>query len=600
MKENNSAIKELAENLTPKEIRLVQIADELFHLEEEEGKSKGEKEQIKLKEKINELKKEREGLLGKKGDNNKIEEKDSIYEAQRTKIEKRRQDELGCGRTYYFKKDDYGLIRNFINKDKRLKQTFNLPDEAIDKIDVAKSGKEEAQILEEYNPGYYFTNSSYGVHTIPDITNDAFESLNIKYPTTEEINAKYDKELTELDRKFNKNKDGKKEETPVDDKSEGVKNEGKEGILINPEEGKDKNIKEEKNANKEGSVGEDSEESESDGFEEDLTEKDEEILNQLLKTIEKTGKRIKEIGEEMERRKNQEEKATETNENNQEKKPQIPIATEVFNEKRSIKDSSDKEITIGDIVVTNGRDCKVVGFYEQKIEPRYIKPGGKEYNLYAELAEINKGEINFNSRSVVLDGEVTLKEKWQPKYNNGEVIKINDIVMADVEKSLFEIYNKKLKVIGFNLDGFVSVEVLEDGSRRSVNPSVMKTLDKEELQENALEKPKIFYAEAPSEEDGSFNIERTSEWRIPDISVFKFTQTSPDTAEFELIDDPNVRQRAIKLYYTLLKPVVENGVGYDQHATAMTLKISKGTMKKKENKWVPVDKLVIKEMGHWK
>ena len=115
--------------------------------------------------------------------------------------------------------------------------------------------------------------------------------------------------------------------------------------------------------------------------------------------------------------------------------------------------------------------------------------------------------------------------------------------------------------------------------------------------ENTLEKPKTFYAQSPSEEDGSFNT--TTDDLITDVSVFKFTQTGPDTAEFELIDNPDVIQRAITLYYRLLKPVTENKAGYDQNATPTDLifEKDKGTVRKEGDKWILVDKLIIKKMG---
>jgi len=170
---------------------------------------------------------------------------------------------------------------------------------------------------------------------------------------------------------------------------------------------------------------------------------------------------------------------------NSQEKSGIPIATEVFNEKRSIKDISGKEITVGDIVTSqSNQDWLVRGFIEEKIAERYLKPGQKDFVLYAELAEYDNGEVNFNLQNNVRDGECTLKEKWQPKYGNGEIIKIGDIVKANVEKFNFEIYNKKLKVIGFNLNGFVSVEVLGGDSGRAVHPSLLERAEEQTGPEN--------------------------------------------------------------------------------------------------------------------
>src|SRR3989344_4006737 len=170
---------------------------------------------------------------------------------------------------------------------------------------------------------------------------------------------------------------------------------------------------------------------------------------------------------------------------NSQEKSGIPIATEVFNEKRSIKDISGKEITVGDIVTSqSNQDWLVRGFIEEKIAERYLKRGQKDFVLYAELAEYDNGEVNFNLQNNVRDGECTLKEKWQPKYGNGEIIKIGDIVKANVEKFNFEIYNKKLKVIGFNLNGFVSVEVLGGDSGRAVHPSLLERAEEQTGPEN--------------------------------------------------------------------------------------------------------------------
>src|SRR3989338_6046638 len=253
-------------------------------------------------------------------------------------------------------------------------------------------------------------------------------------------------------------------------------------------------------------------ESEKEKLKIDWTTEDEKTLNNLLvvvenenKTIENAKKRMTEIDAEIERVKKEEEQAVisepedkeskkeevegdkfQTNpiQNSQEKSG-IPIATEVFNEKRSIKDISGKEITIGDIVTSqSNQDWLVRGFIEEKIAERYLKPGQKDFVLYAELAEYDNGEVNFNLQNNVRDGECTLKEKWQPKYGNGEIIKIGDIVKANVEKFNFEIYNKKLKVIGFNLNGFVSVEVLGGDSGRAVHPSLLERAEEQTGPEN--------------------------------------------------------------------------------------------------------------------
>lgn len=240
--------------------------------------------------------------------------------------------------------------------------------------------------------------------------------------------------------------------------------------------------------------------------EESWTEEDEKTLNNLLASIESAKNRLKEIEIEKakikeiaaEIEKIPEEEKPETSEKertkgdefqtnpiqNLQEKSGIPIATEVFNEKRSIKDVSGKEITKGDIVTDqSNQDWLVCGFIERKIAEKYLKPGKKDFILYANLAKYENGEVNFNARTSAEDGEYALKEKWQPKYRNGEIIKMGDIVKANVEKFMFEVYNKKLKVVGFNLDGFVSVEVLDNSGRkeiRAVSPSVLEIFHEKE------------------------------------------------------------------------------------------------------------------------
>jgi len=240
--------------------------------------------------------------------------------------------------------------------------------------------------------------------------------------------------------------------------------------------------------------------------EENWTEEDEKTLNNLLASIESAENRLKEIEIEKakikeiaaEIEKIPEEEKPETSEKertkgdefqtnpiqNLQEKSGIPIATEVFNEKRSIKDVSGKEITKGDIVTDqSNQDWLVCGFIERKIAEKYLKPGKKDFILYANLAKYENGEVNFNARTSAEDGEYALKEKWQPKYRNGEIIKMGDIVKANVEKFMFEVYNKKLKVVGFNLDGFVSVEVLDNSGRkeiRAVSPSVLEIFHEKE------------------------------------------------------------------------------------------------------------------------
>jgi hypothetical protein len=123
-----------------------------------------------------------------------------------------------------------------------------------------------------------------------------------------------------------------------------------------------------------------------------------------------------------------------------------------------------------------------------------------------------------------------------------------------------------------------------------------KTEEKNQKKENDLENLKVFYAQNPNEEDGSFYTKYITDYQVKDKSVFKFTQTSPDTAEFELINDPDIMQRAINLYYRILKPVLENKVGYNQNAKDIVFSKNKGTVRREGDKWVLVDKMVIKEM----
>ncbi len=162
------------------------------------------------------------------------------------------------------------------------------------------------------------------------------------------------------------------------------------------------------------------------------------------------------------------------NQNSQEE-PKIPIAKEVFNESRSIKDISGKEITVGDIVVKNDKDWLVMGFKNFE-ENRYNELGDKTSSLFARLVKYENQKPNFSIESSNLEGELTLKEKWQPKYGDGEIIKLYDIVMADVEKYFFEIYNKKLKIIGFNLDGSVRIEVLDTGKKGNTDPKKLRVV----------------------------------------------------------------------------------------------------------------------------
>ena len=113
-------------------------------------------------------------------------------------IERRRQEELNAGTSYYFDEADFEQVRTTVDNDKRLKAKINLPNEAIRRVNDAYSGADIAKILEEYNPGRDLSSSSYGIHTLVGIIEDAIYAVNKPFPTDEEINARYDAELAAL------------------------------------------------------------------------------------------------------------------------------------------------------------------------------------------------------------------------------------------------------------------------------------------------------------------------------------------------------------------------------------------------------------------
>jgi hypothetical protein len=385
----------------------------------------------------------------------------------------------------------------------------------------------------------------------------------------DKINAKYEAELVELDRQFKKDNKQSENKTEIFEIKKSI---------------------------------EETEES---------TEEDDKSLDNLLENIQKIQERTKERGEKIKKLKDELKKESEENkiEDKEGNDTQnIPIATEIFKEKRSIKDESGKEITVGDIVTKeNKRDYFVVGFSERKIEEKYLKPGQEKNSvIYANLVEYKDGEVNFSTSTSGEDGKIKLKEKWQPpKYDNGEIIKLGDLVEAKVEKYVFELYNKTLRVRIFNMNGKVALENLDGTPSMAVTPKLLIKKSEENKNENK-EGLKKFYMEAPREietkneyekyPNSYFDMRGETSIQIPNQSVFEFIETGPDTAEFKLINDPTIIKRAINLYYRILKPICENKSGkYTEDAKEISFIQDTGIVKKEGDKWVVVEPLIIKE-----
>jgi len=85
-----------------------------------------------------------------------------------------------------------------INSDSRIKRPVILNREALEEIENSTSGRQTAEILEKYNPERAFANSSYGVHTMTDIIDDAIYDAFHPDLIKEQL-AKYEREA-ELDK----------------------------------------------------------------------------------------------------------------------------------------------------------------------------------------------------------------------------------------------------------------------------------------------------------------------------------------------------------------------------------------------------------------
>ena len=156
-------------------------------------------------------------------------------------------------------------------------------------------------------------------------------------------------------------------------------------------------------------------------------------------------------------------------------KPEVPKATELFNEKRSIKDKNGQDINIGDVVILK-RGISVSGSVN---ETRNIITGFNSDGSAISSPIDNDGNIKRNIVSTIDNGEGVLDSKWKAVYPNGEQINIGDRVRADVPKHQFEIYNKDLIVSGFNIDGGVSIKTMDGKRSGTVSSKILSKIEGE-------------------------------------------------------------------------------------------------------------------------
>ena len=118
-------------------------------------------------------------------------------QVENAEIEKRRREDIDRGVESLDDATIEELITK-INTDPRLKSPLTLNKDILIKLQESSSGKETAKILG------LTVNGSYQIHTVPDIIDDAIYEIQNKYLSYDEINAKYDKELTDVYNKYDR------------------------------------------------------------------------------------------------------------------------------------------------------------------------------------------------------------------------------------------------------------------------------------------------------------------------------------------------------------------------------------------------------------